>query len=193
MTTAKIDVHFHVIPPFYRDAVYAAGTGPAIGRYPEWSPDLAIDILDRHDIATAMTSVAQPGVGFLEQRAALAMARRCNDYAAELIARSRARFGAFGLVPMHDIDDAVAACRYCLEELRFAGVCLFASYGETFLGDPRFDPVMRYLNDRGAIVFVHPTLHPTSRSLQCQWLFKMSGFGSTSLVRFWGSAVEQRN
>src|ERR1700733_14664639 len=24
MTSAKIDVHFHVIPPFYRDAVYAA-------------------------------------------------------------------------------------------------------------------------------------------------------------------------
>src|SRR5262245_44985153 len=32
----RIDVHFHLIPPFYREAVYAAGRGPAVGRYPEW-------------------------------------------------------------------------------------------------------------------------------------------------------------
>ena len=39
----RIDVHFHVIPQFYRDAVYAAGSGPAIGRYPEWTPELALE------------------------------------------------------------------------------------------------------------------------------------------------------
>jgi predicted TIM-barrel fold metal-dependent hydrolase len=169
MTSGKIDVHFHVIPPFYRDAVYAAGTGPAIGRYPEWTPDLAVEIMDRHGIAVAMTSVAQPGVGFLAGDAAFAMARRCNDYGAELVARSHGRFGAFALVPMHDIDGAIAECRHCVEELRFEGVCLFASYGEKFLGDTAFDPVMDYLDGRGAVVFVHPTLHPSSRSLALPW------------------------
>ncbi len=169
MTSAKIDVHFHVIPPFYRDAVYAAGTGPAIGRYPEWTPELAVEIMDRHGIAVAMASVAQPGVAFLAGEAAFAMARRCNDYGAELVARSPSRFGAFGLVPMHDIDRAVAECRYCVDELRHEGVCLFASYGETFLGDAAFDPVMEFLNARAAVVFVHPTLHPSSRSLALPW------------------------
>jgi 6-methylsalicylate decarboxylase len=169
MISGKIDVHFHVIPPFYRDAVYAAGTGPAIGRYPEWTPELAVEIMDRHGIAVAMTSVAQPGVGFLAGDAAFAMARRCNDYSAELIARARGRFGAFALVPMHDIDGAIAECRYCVEELRFEGVCLFASYGEKFLGDAAFDPVMDYLDGRGAVAFVHPTLHPSSRSLALPW------------------------
>ena len=169
MIPGKIDVHFHVIPPFYRDAVYEAGTGPAIGRYPEWTPELAVEIMDRHGIATAMTSVAQPGVGFLAGDAAFVMARRCNDYGAALVARPGGRFGAFGLVPMHDIGRAVAECRYCLEELRFDGVCLFASYGEKFLGDAAFDPVMDYLNERAAVVFVHPTLHPSSRSLALPW------------------------
>ena len=42
----RIDVHFHTIPPFYADAVYAAGSGPAIGRYPDWSPELALEIMD---------------------------------------------------------------------------------------------------------------------------------------------------
>ena len=55
----RIDVHFHLIPQFYADVVYAAGSGPAIGRYPDWSPELALEIMDRFGIATALT-VARP-------------------------------------------------------------------------------------------------------------------------------------
>ena len=55
-----IDVHFHLIPQFYRDAVYEAGTGPAIGRYPDWTPELALELMDKLEIALAMLSLAQP-------------------------------------------------------------------------------------------------------------------------------------
>src|SRR5262245_19860565 len=57
----RIDVHFHLIPPFYREAVYAAGGGPAIGKYPDWTPELALDVMDAHGIEVALTSLAQPG------------------------------------------------------------------------------------------------------------------------------------
>ena len=60
----RIDVHCHLIPPFYRETVYAAGRGPAIGRYPEWTPQLALELMDAHGIEVALTSLAQPGVGF---------------------------------------------------------------------------------------------------------------------------------
>jgi 6-methylsalicylate decarboxylase len=165
----RIDVHFHVIPSFYRDAVYAAGSGPAIGRYPDWSPELALELMDASGIELAITSLAQPGVQFTSGAAARTLARRCNDYAAELSARWPRRFGAFALVPMHDLDDAVAELRYCSETLRFAGACLFASYGEKFLGDPCFDPVLEALNQRDAVVFVHPAYHPSSRALDLPW------------------------
>jgi hypothetical protein len=65
MTSARrIDFHFHLIPKFYRDAVYEAGTGPQIGRYPDWSPEQALDVMDAHAIEVALTSLAQPGVQF---------------------------------------------------------------------------------------------------------------------------------
>jgi predicted TIM-barrel fold metal-dependent hydrolase len=164
-----IDVHFHLIPQFYRDAVYEAGRGPAIGRYPDWSPQLALELMDTHGIALAIMSVAQPGVAFMPDAKAADFARRCNDYAAELIAQHPQRFGCFGLVPMHDMDAAVAEARYCLETLRFEGISLFASYGEKFLGDGAFDPLMHYLDDRAAIVHVHPGLHPSSKTLDLPW------------------------
>jgi 6-methylsalicylate decarboxylase len=165
----KIDVHFHLIPQFYRDAVYEAGNGPAIGRYPDWTPALALELMDRHGIALALMSLAQPGVGFLPADKAASFARKCNDYTAELIATHPARFGCFGLVPMHDIDAAIAEARYCLETLRFDGISLFASYGEKFLGDALFDPLLSYLDARAAVVHIHPSLHPSSKSLDLRW------------------------
>jgi 6-methylsalicylate decarboxylase len=168
-TTGKIDVHFHLIPQFYRDAVYEAGSGPAIGRYPDWTPQLALDLLDKHGIALAIASIAQPGVGFLPTDKHAGFARRCNDYTADLIAQHPKRFGCFGLVPMHDIDAAIAEARYCLDSLKFEGISLFASYGDKFLGDGSFDPLMEYLDDRKTVVHVHPSLHPSSRSLTLPW------------------------
>jgi len=169
MTAGMIDVHLHLIPQFYREAVYEAGTGPAIARYPPWTPSLALELMDKHWIALAILSLAQPGVGFLPAERAAGMARRCNDYAAELIARHPKRFGSFGLLPMHDMDAAIAEAEYCLEALRFEGISLFASYGEKFLGDASFDPLMRYLHARAAVVHVHPSLHPSSKSLTLPW------------------------
>jgi predicted TIM-barrel fold metal-dependent hydrolase len=165
----RIDLHFHLIPKFHQDAAYEAGAGPAIGRYPDWSPDLALEVMDAHGIELALTSLAQPGVQFGDQAAGQALARRCNDYAAELAARWPRRFSGLAVVPMFDPGGAVKEIAYALDTIKLPGICLFASYGEKFLGDPAFDPVMEALDARSAVVFVHPALHPSSRKLALPW------------------------
>lgn len=165
----RIDVHFHLIPKFYADEVYAAGSGPAIGRYPDWSPELALEVMDRFGIATALTSLAQPGVQFCAPDKARMLARRCNDYAAELNARWPNRFGAFGTVSMWNVQDAVDEIAYALDTLKFQGVSLFANYDGKFLGDARFDPAMDALNARDGVVFVHPGAHPTNKLIDLPW------------------------
>jgi len=72
-------------------------------------------------------------------------------------------------VPMGSMQDALEEIAYSLDALKFAGVSLFASYGEHFLGDARFDPVLEILNERAAVVFVHPGLHPSSAALALPW------------------------
>ncbi|MGD9769543.1 MAG: amidohydrolase family protein [Pseudolabrys sp.] len=165
----RIDVHFHLIPHFYSEAVYAAGRGPAIGRYPDWTPELALELMDANGIEVALTSLAQPGVGFVTPEAGAALARRCNEYASELAAQYPRRFGALGTIPMGSIDGAVKETLHCLDVLRQDGVSLFASYEERFLGDPFFDPLMQALDAHGAVVFVHPGLHPSSKNLALPW------------------------
>ncbi len=84
----RIDVHFHLIPPFYREAVYAAGTGPAIGNYPDWTPQLALDLMDAHGIEVALTSLAQPG----ERAGARTALQRLRGRAGRALAHALRRF-----------------------------------------------------------------------------------------------------
>lgn len=166
----RIDVHLHIIPPFYQDVVAAAGLGPARrAGYPPYSPELAIEVMDANEIEVGLTSVAQPGVQFAEPAEAKALARRLNEHASELMLRWPKRFGSLSTVPMRNLDDAVAEVEYALGVLKHHGVSLFASYGQKFLGDPAFDPVMDALNRRKAVVFIHPTLHPSSKALELPW------------------------
>jgi predicted TIM-barrel fold metal-dependent hydrolase len=165
----RIDFHFHLIPDFYQEAAYEAGAGPAIGRYPEWSSERALEVMDANGIEVALTSLAQPGVQFGDRKKAFYLARRCNEYAAGLMARWPRRFGGFAVLPMFDIDEAVDEIENSLERLKLNGVCLFASYGDKFLGDPTFDPVLEALNARAAVAFIHPALHPSSRTLALPW------------------------
>src|SRR5260370_40915307 len=70
---------------------------------------------------------------------------------------------------MGSLDGARVEVAYALDVLGFDGVSLFASYGEKFLGDRELDPLFEMLDARGAVVFVHPGLHPSSKGLALPW------------------------
>ncbi len=161
-----IDVHAHLIPPFYREALLAAGRGPSIsGGFPAWSPEQALEQMQENGIAVAILSVSQPGVHFGDDRAAGTLARTFNDYMARLSVGHAGRFGAFAVLPLPDVAGALAEIDYALDVLKLDGIGLLASYGEQFLGDDKFDPLLERLDACEAVVFVHPNLHPASRAL----------------------------
>ncbi len=64
----RIDVHFHLIPQFYADMVYAAGSGPAIGRYPDWSPELALEVMDKFEVRNRADVARPAGRAVLQAR-----------------------------------------------------------------------------------------------------------------------------
>jgi 6-methylsalicylate decarboxylase len=168
-TPRLIDVHAHIVPDFWHRAQADAGLVPTSGARIEWSPQRALKTMDANGIAAAILSVSFPGVHFGEPRAAAALARRCNELAAELIERHPGRFGAFAVLPLHDVNGALGEAEFALDRLRLDGVVLQASYGGRFLGDPAFEPVLAELHRRRAAVFVHPGMHPTSRELGIPW------------------------
>jgi 6-methylsalicylate decarboxylase len=158
----RIDTHQHLIPPDYRKALRKAGLDEAGGRrMPDWSADASLQAMAELGIGTAILSVSTPGTAFLSAPAdAAALARDLNDYTAELVAAQPDRYGFFATVPMPNIDESVAEISRALDELKADGVVLPANNAGTYLGQDGQDPLFAALNDRSAVVFIHPAELP---------------------------------
>lgn len=158
----RIDVHQHIVPTFYRDALTAAGIAEAGGRpLPDWSAASALELMNLLDIRAAVLSVSTPGTGFLTDPAeAIALAQRLNDHCATLSADHPGRFGFFASLPMPEATASVTEAMRALDDLGADGVTLLANNGGTYLGADGQGPLWRALDERDAVVFVHPAELP---------------------------------
>jgi predicted TIM-barrel fold metal-dependent hydrolase len=122
-----------------------------------WTLSKSIDDMDRGGVAAAIVSVTNPGLWFGDAAVTRRLARACNDYGAKLVQDHPSRFGLFAAMPLPDVDATLNEIAYAYDTLKADGVALFTSYGDTWLGNPAYRPVMEELNRRKAVVHVHPT------------------------------------
>ena len=152
----RIDVHHHLSPPAYIAAANAGNFGEPPMK--NWTPEKTLEDMDKAGVAVAMLSITTPALSPLSGDAARKLARECNEYAAKLRADHPGRFGSFAAIPLTDTEGSLQEIAYALDTLKADGIGLMTSYGDKWLGDPSFLPVMEELNRRKAIVYTHPTL-----------------------------------
>ncbi len=163
----RIDVHQHILPPEYVSALASLGITAAGGRpLPEWDVQTTLALMDRHAIATAITSIAEPGIYFGDLLFARDLARRCNEFSAQLMYEYPQRFGALAILPLPDVDAALSELEYALDTLQLDGVVLLSSVDGRYPGDPVFDELFTELNRRKAVVFLHPTVPAINSELK---------------------------
>lgn len=163
-TAGRIDIHHHFAPPSWIAEVKGRPLlQPANTR---WTPEQSIADMDKGGVAAAMVSVTNPGLWFGDKEATRRVARACNDFGAKLVQDHPKRFGLFAAMPLPDVDATLAEIAYVYDQLKVDGVGLFTSYGDTWLGNPAFRPVMEELNRRKAVVHVHPTAANCCRNLE---------------------------
>jgi 6-methylsalicylate decarboxylase len=147
-----------------RERVIAAmGLDPSI--LLDWTPARAFEEVDRHRIATAITSISTPGVWFGDAEAGRILARECNEYGAQMARDYPGRFRNFAAIPLPDVEGSLRELDYALGALGALGIGLLTSYEDRWLGDPAFAPVFDELERRKAVVFVHPTAPACCRHL----------------------------
>ncbi|ONK15533.1 amidohydrolase family protein [Streptomyces sp. MP131-18] len=158
-----IDVHHHILPDFYRDALEDIGIPtilPGVDK-PSWSVDSSLTMMDRHGIRAAVVSI-WPGVPPMAPKPAAAFARRVNEYLAGLAAANPGRFGAFATLPFPHMDAVVQEFVYAVDTLGLDGAGLISNYGGLYVGDPAMDPLFAEAARRRSPLFVHPTVPPAT-------------------------------
>ncbi|MEI5522871.1 amidohydrolase family protein [Streptomyces brasiliscabiei] len=158
---ARIDVHQHLIPPHLARAMSerAAALGwPA----PAWDVAGALAMMDRRSIATGLLSFPAPVAAPDDPDGARTGARKVNEYTAEVVKDRPDRFGHFAVLPLPDVDAALAEAAFALDELDADGLMVLSNAHGRYLGDPLFEPLWAELDARGAVVLVHPTAPPVA-------------------------------
>ena len=130
----RIDVHHHLYPPFYVNEM---------GAKSNWTPAVSLEAMDKADVATAILSPVQGLVrDSLSDRSerSRSLARRNNEYGAQLVKDHPDRFGMFAALPLPDQEGSLKEIAYAYDVLKTDGIGLWTSYMDKWLGDPAFVP-----------------------------------------------------
>jgi 6-methylsalicylate decarboxylase len=159
-----LDVHAHYLTPRYAQACREAGCAQPDGMpaIPEWSVDAALEVMADTEVAAAVLSVSSPGVHFGDSSiganpAARALAEHVNDAGARIVDMHPARFGLSAVLPLPDVDGALAELSRAYDDLHADAIALKTNCHGRYLSDPAFVPLLAELHRREAVVTLHPT------------------------------------
>ena len=165
----RIDVHHHIVPPKYVEAVGAARVFRQSGRANPpsagWTLQKSLEQMDANGIATALTSLSAPGTWFGDVGEGRRLSRECNEYAAQLARDYPGRFGTLVSLPLPDVEGSLREIEYAFDVLKADGVVLMTSYDNRWLGEKAYAPVFEELDRRRAVVLFHPTVAPCCECL----------------------------
>ncbi len=125
--------------------------------------DRRIREMDAHGVEIMILSLNAPAVQAVHDRAAaVALARRANDFLAEEVAKRPDRFRAFAALPMQDPDTAARELERCVNDLGFVGSLVngFSQIDEpdtaVYYDLPQYRPFWSAVAALDAPFYLHP-------------------------------------
>ena len=148
-----IDVHHHVPSAEIAEAATQVGI-PMAGA---WTPETAMAAMDASGIAAAVLTPTIFVADVADPEAAVPLHRATNDYLSRVARGWPHRFGAFATLPLVAPEAAAGELGRAFDELGMDGVLLPSGVGPDLIGAERFDSVLAAMNDRSAVIHLHPT------------------------------------
>jgi predicted TIM-barrel fold metal-dependent hydrolase len=162
----RVDVHAHYYPIEYLDYLDKHGGSPVgtgmsrdvFGGGSERDLSVRLASMDQAEVAIQVLSSSAQVPAFADPSIAADGARLCNRLFSELVRRYPDRLIGLGTLPLPHVDSSIAEIGYCMDELSMPGVGLVTSVLEQSIADPAFEPVFAELDQRKAVLFLHPAM-----------------------------------
>ena len=153
MAQGVIDVHSHIITPEFLSALESEGRLMDEGfPLPKYDAEAHLKWMDEAGIETSVLTLAEP----TPTRKDGNVIRRCNETAALLKRNHPGRFLFCAALPLPDVDAAIREAIYALDTLKADGIKLATNAEGQYLGVPELDTLFAVLNERRAVVILHP-------------------------------------
>jgi len=146
-----IDVHSHIITPEFVSALESEGRLMDEGfPIPKWDAEVHLKWMDEAGIAKSVLTMAAPNP------TSAAVIRKTNEAAARLKREHLDRFMFCAALPLPDVNAAIEEARYALDVLGADGIKLATNASGQYLGAPELDTLFSFLNERKAVIILHP-------------------------------------
>ena len=151
MAQGVIDVHSHIITPGFLSSLENEGRLMDEGfPLPKYDADAHLRWMDEAGIETSVLTLAAP------QPSSAQTIRTTNEAAAKLKKQHPGRFLFCAALPLPDVDAAIREAKYALDTLGADGIKLATNVNGQYLGAPELDTLFSVLNERKAIIILHP-------------------------------------
>ena len=159
-----IDVHSHIITPEFVSALEKEGRLLDEGfPLPKYDVDNHLKWMDEAGVQTSVLTLAAP------QPTSADVVRKTNEAAALIKREHPDRFLFCAALPLPDVDAAIREAKYALDTLGADGIKLATNVGGQYLGAPELDTLFAMLNERKAVVILHPHRpEPVNREVMAQ-------------------------
>jgi len=159
-----IDVHSHIITPEFVSALEKEGRLLDEGfPLPKYDVDNHLKWMDEAGVQTSVLTLAAP------QPISADVVRKTNEAAALIKREHPDRFLFCAALPLPDVDAAIREAKYALDTLGADGIKLATNVGGQYLGAPELDALLSVLNERKAVVVLHPHRpEPVNREVMAQ-------------------------
>jgi aminocarboxymuconate-semialdehyde decarboxylase len=175
----RIDVHAHCFPAAFLDAVRAAGVDPGYvaglgGGDDDASLDARLRLMDEAGVDRQVLSLSASVPDLTDLGALSDLTRRANDLLGAVVERDPDRFLAFAVVPMTDVEAAIAGLDDAMARPGVVGLAVNTAVAGRSIADAAFDPLFAELDRRGTLLFIHPVGRAAEsdlvRRLGFEWL-----------------------
>ena len=151
MAQGVIDVHSHVITPEFVSALEIEGRVMDEGfPLPKYDMENHLKWMDEAGVQTSVLTLAAP------QPSSAEVVRQANEAAARIKKEHPGRFLFCAALPLPDVSKAIEEAKYALDVLKADGIKLATNVDGQYLGAPELDTLFSVLNERKAVVILHP-------------------------------------
>ena len=167
-----IDFHAHILEPEVFKAstnktVFTGfGATPAAAPRPGaqtlmarmFDPQMELDDMDARgiDMSVVSSSTVLQGTSWADAQTDLALCWRCNDQAADWVARHPKRFIGSMVLPLQDVALALGELERAVTTLNLKVANIASSYNGAYMGDPVFNPFWEAIAAHDITVWIHP-------------------------------------